>query len=234
MVQTIAEKYWREFLIISFSSIVLFIFFLTMSMLFYPDGSSSIGYNGYDGYSFWNNFISDLGMTHTFKGNSNSISPLFLLAGIVILSIGGSLFYLLTFIIFSNEDKNSIRLSAIVATSGIVSLIFLLGVSIFPKDTYPQLHELTSTLFFLLTFAAIIIYNYLIHLQENISDKYTITGYIFIICSLIYVLVPKLIFPQLDDETQSIFKPVSQKVAVISLLVALVNYIWMVIDIKSE
>jgi len=200
-------------------------------MIFYPDGLSPTGYNGFDGYSFWNNFISDLGMTHSFGGVPNPISTLFLLIGIITLSVGGSLFYLLAFIVFSNDKKNNsttTRLSAIGSIFGIVACIFLLGISIFPKDTELLLHEITSTIFFLFTFAAVLFYNRIIIINEDISNKYTILGYIFIICGVIYAIVPKLIIPQLDDETQFIFKPASQKIAVFSLLIAMLNYILMI------
>jgi hypothetical membrane protein len=203
-------------------------------MIFYPDGLSSTGYNGFDGYSFWRNFISDLGMTHTFGGIPNPISSLFLLIGIILLLIGVTLFYLLAFIVFSNENKSMIRLSAVGSIFGIVGCVFLLSIAIFPKDTEIELHEIMSLLFFSFTFAAVLVYNRIIFIHEDLSNKYTIIGYIFIICGLIYAIVPKLIFPQLDDESQSIFKPAAQKLVVISLLVAMLNYIFMIKDIKSN
>jgi hypothetical membrane protein len=202
-------------------------------MIFYPDGLSSTGYNGFDGYSFWNNYISDLGMTHTFRGVPNPISSLFLLVGIITLSIGGTLFYLLAFIVFSNDNKSMIRLSAVGSIFGIVGIVFLLGIVIFPKDTEIELHEITSILFFLFTFAAVLVYNRIIFIHEDLSNKYTIIGYLFVICGLIYAIVPNLIFPQLGDESQSIFKPTAQKFAVISLLVAMFNYIFMIKEMKN-
>ena len=236
------EKHLSLYLIISFCSIILFVFFLTLSMFFYPDGLSPTGYNGFDGYSFWKNYISDLGMTHTFGGVPNPVSSLFLLIGIITLSIGGSLFYLLAFIAFSNDNENdnekdndnrsTTRLSATGSIFGIVACIFLLGISIFPKDTKLELHEIASILFFLFTFAAVLIYNQIILKHADISNKYTILGYIFILCVVIYAIVPKLIFPQLNDETQFIFKPASQKIAVISLLMTILNYILMIKEIK--
>ena len=227
------EKHWRSLLLISFSSVLFFLLFLILGMIFYPDGLSSIGYNGFDGYSFWNNYISDLGMTHTFGGVPNPVSSLFLLIGIIILSIGSSLFYLLVFSVFSNVNKNMIGLSTISTISGIIGCIFLLGVSIFPKDTELELHEIISFLFFGFTIIAVVIYNHIILKNDALSNKYTLLGYLFIICGLIYAIVPKFIFPQLDDETLYTFKPTSQKIVVISLLVALINYMLMIKRVKS-
>ena len=227
------EKHWKSLLITSLFSVVFFILFLTLAMIFYPDGSSPTGYNGFDGYSFWKNFISDLGMTHTFQNSPNTLSPVFLGFGITILSIGGSVFYLLAYSIFNEESVAIKRLSAIGSISGISGCIFLLGVSVFPKDADLELHEITSGLFFLLTFVALLVYNRLIFMRREISNRYTIAGYVFVICGLIYAIVPKLIFPQLDDEATFIFKPASQKIAVISLLVAMVNYMVMIKAFKS-
>jgi len=203
-------------------------------MIFYPDGLSTIGYNGFEGYSFWNNFISDLGMINTFGGIPKPVSSIFLLIGIIILAIGGSLFYIISHVIFREGNETITKLSAIASIFGIFGCLFSLGVPLFPKDTELVLHEIFSVLFFLFCFIAVLIFNRIIFLTEELSNKNTILGYIFIICGLIYVIVPKVIFPQFDDETQFIFKPTSQKIAVISLLVALLNYIYMIGSFKSK
>lgn len=207
---------------------------MILSMIFYPDGISATGYNGFDGYSFWNNFISDLGMTQTFGGEPKAASSILLFIGLLILSIGGTIFYLLAFSVLGikEEENDNSMLAAIGSTIGIIGNILLLGVSLFPKDTELLLHEITSVAFFLLSFIAVLIYNRIIILRKDISNKYTILGYIFVVCGLIYAIVPKLIIPHFDNESQSIFKPASQKIAVISLLLAMINYIILVKNLK--
>lgn len=230
------EKHWKPSLLISFCSIVTFVLCLISSMIYYPDGTSATGYNGFDRYSFWSNFISDLGMTKTFGGIPNPVSSTLLFIGILVLSIGGSIFYLLACSILGNkeEEKDNSTLTAVGSVIGIIGNFFLLGVSLFPKDTELLLHEITSVTFFLLSFIAVLIYNRVIILRKDISNKYTILGYIFVICGLIYAIVPKWIIPQFDDESQFIFKPASQKIAVISLLLAMINYMLLIKKMQSE
>ena len=203
----------------------MFFFGTLIGMYYYPGG-----------YSFFGNFFSDLGMEYAWNNEPNTISRPIFHAAIYILSIAcifnGFLWYSLK---SSNKmDQKQKNYSIVGALFSPFSAIFLAGIAIFPKtaeDPMVSPHSISSTIFFLMILIPMLCFYEITRIQST-TKKYTIPGYFYNVILLIYILIP-ILFPVWVDLPGIIFKPLTQKLLLYSLLSWTISFtIWWKNQIK--
>jgi len=241
-------------LLILFSELglYLFIIFVIISMILYPDGAVPLGEIS-SHYNFWWNYLSDLGMTKSFLGNPKIGSTIFFILSIISLSFSGTILNLMNLIniwsilnlkfssefISNGKIRNSKFKILYASISGIFSSVFAILIAIFPKDTNLYEHQIIAGLFFLGISIQIFLYSTLLFLIKRIIGKillkklninYNQINYKFnilgmFISSVLFLVVLGLysILPILIPELGKISSPFEPIMQKISIIILIIN-----------
>lgn len=118
----------------------IFLVILSLSVVFYPGGGRLFGLTDSVGYSFWNNFISDLGRVTAINGEPNTISHILFATGLIILSTAQFAYHInIQFLI--RQKKSSTILGIISAVVGGTYTILYIALALVPYDVNPPLHN---------------------------------------------------------------------------------------------
>lgn len=166
-------------------TILIFILFNFFAMIFYPGGT--INNPDTSGYSFTQNFFSDLGNSISHSGEKNTIS--FILFNFS-LSLCGVTFILLFYSIRS--AFNSTILTFLATLFGVLGGISCIGVAFTPADLLLAPHIFFANGIFRGLCIASIFYSILIFRNRSIDNKYAYGFIIFGIMVLIYILISEL------------------------------------------
>jgi len=173
---------------------VQFIVITIVAMFFYPGG-----------YSFFDNFFSDLGLTRSSSnGQQNIISFVLFIIAMTVAGIVWIPFWLSLRTVFT-ETKKSRYTSTLGTIIGLISCPFLVLIAYTPYDILLELHILAVQIFFLLFAFAIIIYSITILLDKDYASIYAYIGFAMAVLLILYTYV----FP---------FNPAFQKVTVYVLI----------------
>ena len=195
----------------------LFVVLNITSMLLYP-GSTYRDHLTF-GYSFTENFLSDLGRTLTFSGKINFLSSI--LFNISLILAGGvfALFYLHVRKVF-NSDKQKI-LAFIGSFFGILGGLCLVGVGFTPSDLYLYLHIVCTNWLFRFMFVASLFYTIVIFRHLTFENKYAGGYMIFTISILLYILISELGPNPKVSHFALVLQVVSQKIILLILMAAI-------------
>jgi hypothetical protein len=117
---------------------LLFYLLITISMLLYPGGTKADPHT--HGYSFFTNFLSDLGHTVTLSGQSNIASMVLFIIAMILAGMTTGLFSLAFTQLFTLSPLTN-RLSHLGALCGVIAGICLIGVGVVPEDLASWLHN---------------------------------------------------------------------------------------------
>ena len=117
---------------------LLFYLLITISMLLYPGGTKAD--HTTQGYSFFTNFLSDLGQTVSLSGQPNIPSMVLFLAAMVLAGIATVLFSLAFTQLFTLSSL-TISLSRLGALCGVIAGVCLIGVGVVPEDLSSWVHN---------------------------------------------------------------------------------------------
>ena len=111
---------------------------LTLGSVFSYPGGSRLDHAA-AGYSFSHNFLSDLGMTVTYSGRTNSLGSLMFTIAmtIVVFGLAG---VLVGFARLYSETRAARRLSRAAVFAGLIVCVSLLGVALTPENRQLELH----------------------------------------------------------------------------------------------
>jgi len=174
--------------------IILWIILSTIAMFFYPGGTeinpSTLG------YSFWSNYISDLGRTVTYSGAPNSISQILFTVFTVIYGFTTFVFFIALLSIFT-ESRSGKWISIIGGIFAGISAIGAFCLAFAPSDVYPELHGLFSGVTYLAAIFLVIFIVIEIFLTKKLPQKYAFLLLISVILTFIAMIVlftgPKVI-----------------------------------------
>jgi hypothetical membrane protein len=141
------------------------------------------------GYSFTEDYFSSLGTTVNAKtGTPNLISRgLFLIACVL---VGASLIpFWMVFTALFRESKLTYYISLFGSSIGVASSVFLMGVGIFAEDTQYYLHSTSARLFFICIMIAMLTYSFVILLNSNYPNRYSLVGILFSISSILFLYI---------------------------------------------
>ena len=183
-------KDWRNLSYILVMIIpIQYAIFISASMLFYAGGT--INNPDAQGYSFWTNFLSDLGRTRGYSGKSNTLSSIFF-------TIAYSLFgiLLIPFLIavthFFEENQSEKRLSKLGTGFGIVSAITLIGIAFTPWDIYIVAHGIFAGIQPIVVVLSLISYTIAMFRNKQYPNRYAFTFLILIGIWMISIILSLL------------------------------------------
>jgi len=205
--------------------IFIFIFSNLIAMYFYPGGS--IYEPNSEGYSFFKNYLSQLGRIKAINGELNSLSSTIWMSGMTISGFS----FLIHYIYLPNFFNN--KLSYLGSFFGIISCICFVLTGITPGDilisfshvsdtnflkeiNIYHLHKIFANNIFYFGLACSFIYSYVIFKSNKISSIYGFGYYFFCLIVFVYVLI--LIYgpDPFSSEYGLIFQVTAQKIVAFS------------------
>ncbi len=209
--------YWlktkKGFVLVTLISCVLFLILTVLAMVFYPGGT----YNDPNtiGYSFIDNYFSDLGRINTFLGETNIVSRSLLttaltLVGVMLVS------YFIIFATFFENNKISKWLSIIGTINGVICAIAYMGIGYLSYDinsTYLTWH--TNFVYTAFTGSIVSTILYMIAIFHD-KDYRNFFGWIYAIFTLILLgyLIILYAGPASGTPTGRLIQVLGQKVIV--------------------
>lgn len=147
---------WRDwvFVFVMFGS-AQFVLLTLLGMLFFPGGTFINPAS--NGYSFFMNFFSDLGRTHTLLGASNRPAFILFTAALFLAGLSLSLFYIAIPALFTGGRVGR-WLSILGSVFGIISGLSFTGIALTPADLLLEPHQMFVTLAFTSFFLAVLCY----------------------------------------------------------------------------
>jgi len=137
--------------------------------MFFYHGGNIVNPNS-QRYSFFANFISDLGRTKSISGKSNSISLiLYTIAG-VFFSIS-LIFFVIALRDHFNDEAKTKRISNIIMILGIVTAVFMIVGYLTPWDLYGSIHVLCGLIFTITGVITLLLYSIAILFKEQYSNR---------------------------------------------------------------
>ena len=195
----------------------LFIVFNVFAMFFYP-GSTYLN-NLSTGYSFTQNFLSDLGRTLTFSGEVNFLSSRLFNMSLILAGGIFSLFYLHVRKVFNLENQRA--LAFIGSFFGLLGGLSMMGVGLTPADLYLEIHIVCATWLFRFFFVASLCYSIVIFRHAQFENKFAAGYLVFTFSILLYILVSELGPDPKISQFSLMLQVVSQKIILLILMVAI-------------
>lgn len=163
---------------------LLFLILTTLAMLLYP-GGTHVDHRT-EGYLFFQNFFSDLGLTQTYAGGPKTAS--YLLFTIALGLAGGALaiYFTIAPSLF-NTSRTTKNLSRIGSVFGFISGLAFIGVALTPANLYNTPHKLLVQLAFVTFFIGTLFYAIAIFLSDAIPNRYAWVNTAFAILLGIYI-----------------------------------------------
>jgi hypothetical protein len=169
---------------------LLFYLLLTLSMLLYPGGTKADPHT--QGYSFFTNFLSDLGHTVSISGQSNIASMVLFISALILGAIATGLFSLAFTQLFTLSAL-TIRLSRLGALCGLIAGLCIFGVAVVPEDLSSWLHNFCIYAALVVFVAAYLFFFLAVvrtkGLPKRISWVYIALGMVLIVYTIISVWV---------------------------------------------
>jgi hypothetical protein len=192
------------------AAFLLFFIFTIIAMIAYPGGTY---YNHASrGYSFGENFFSDLGMTATFEGKPKTLS--FILFSLALGSSGlASVILFLAAPPFFKKRKAALSLALSGSAVGIIAGLCYIGVACTPWNIYLPVHLFFVKTAFLLILIASIFYTIILASGNVLPQKYTAVLGLFSLCAAGYSIL--LFFgPGFDTKPGLLIQVAGQKIIV--------------------
>jgi len=201
---------------------LLFYLLITLSMLLYPGGTKADPTT--QGYSFFTNFLSDLGQTVSLSGQPNIPSMVLFCIAMVLAGIATVLFSLAFTQLFTLSSF-TISLSRLGALSGLIAGICLIGVGIVPENVASGLHNFCIYAALVIFVAAYIFFFLAVvrakGLPKRISWVYIALGIVLIVYTIISVWVT-FFGPAPGTPAWVVIQATGQKIIVYAALLGLI------------
>jgi hypothetical membrane protein len=163
-------RLWRWGSAISLLGVLQFLICLALAMQWYAGGSPLNERAA--GYSFYGNFLSDLGRTVTWSGAPNNASASLFNTSLVILAVAHVPFYL--FLPLHAADRTIPLLAA--AALGITSCVGLAGVGLAPYDIHLRAHVVWLLWWIIPLCLALVIHALAIFSSEECSPLFALVS----------------------------------------------------------
>ena len=204
------------FFILPSAAIVLFIFLVIMGAMSYQ-GGHRLDPNS-EGYSFSNNYLSDLGRIKTVAGMDNSIPFYCFNSALIILSVVFSFYFLFLPSVYDESIKIQ-NISRAGSIFGFLASICFAGVAYTPADLFIDAHIFFADWLFRLMNLTIVFYAITYIMMKN---NYFIFSFIFGIVALVvtaHIVLSDFGLARFFYEPHTV-RVLSQKAATIALIIS--------------
>ena len=186
-------------------------------MFLYP-GGTSVNTNK-TGYSFFDNFFSDLGMTMTYGGESNQGSQWFFVSALILIGILLILFSVVYtgFFLESRLEKYFSRAGSV---AGITAGLSCVGIALTPWDIHFKAHMIFSFTFSISFIFMTILYAIAIHFNRTYHNRYAIVFLIYLIALLVFLGL-MIWGPSIDTPTGLRLLVTGQKIVIYTGMICL-------------
>lgn len=186
-------------------------------MLFYPGGTRSNP--GTEGYLFFENFISELGLTQNYAGGSQTASFLLFTIALALAGLALALYFSIAPSLFW-ESHLTRALNLVGSFFGIISGLSFIGVAFTPANLYLTPHRLFVQLAFVTFFIAVAFYAIAIILNPIFPNLYAWVNIAFGVLLGIYIW---LLFngPGLNTENGLIIQVTGQKIITYAAIICM-------------
>ena len=168
------------------------------------------------GYSFFKNFLSDLGRTIAHSNENNFHSSMLFNMVLTFAGITYILFYINLRWVFRNN-----LLASIGSLFGICGAICFIGVALTPADLFLKPHILFNHWIFRFFLGSMICYSWIMYRAKTIDNKYIIGNIVFILSLIFYILV--LVYGPTPAEPGGLeFQAISQKFIMFNFFASIV------------
>ena len=158
--------------------------FNILAMIFYPGGTSSD--KDRIGYSFFENFFSDLGMVRTYGGESNTLSLLLFASALILIGILLVLFFAVFASYFggSSLERYSSRIGS---AAGLLAGLACIGIAATPWDLYLPIHMIFAYGFSIFFLLVAIFYSIAIYSNPTYPNRYAAVFGIYMLVLSIFL-----------------------------------------------
>ena len=186
-----------------------------LAMLFYPGGTATDPTTS--GYTFINNFFSDLGLTIAHNNDANTISAVLFFSTLTLAGIGLISYFLLVPRFFKGTQVQR-WMSLVGSFFGLLSGLSYIGIAFTPANLAREPHIFFVQAAFGTFLIAVLLYIPAIFMNEHISNGYTIAYAIFALCLSAYLW---LIFFGPSDSGALLIQVVGQKLIVYAAILCM-------------
>jgi hypothetical protein len=163
---------------------VQFVILTIIAMWFYPGGTSENPSS--EGYDFFRNFFSTLGLTVANNGETNTISFVLFVIALSLAGLGLVIFFIAEPQFFTSRRSIKI-LSLIGSIFGILSGLSYIGVALTPANLLPEAHGLFTLNAFRLFLVAVIFYLIAIVVNNRYLNIYAVVYFFFAVLLALYI-----------------------------------------------
>ncbi|MBD3228433.1 MAG: DUF998 domain-containing protein [Candidatus Lokiarchaeota archaeon] len=197
---------------------ILYIILISIAMIYYPGGNQlnpdTIG------YSFFTNFLSDLGGLSSHSGESNVISYSISVSANLLVISSAFLIYLVFFNIVKKPEKSR-HYHRLASSLAMISCIFLSIAGIIPWDFNLYLHLFFTFTSFLIYFLAPIFYAKSIVKNKKYPNLYAkIFIVLFIVMTSHFFVL--LLAPGAETQYGLLIRGISQKILVFTWVIVII------------
>ena len=204
-----------QILILCVVSFIVYALFNLLAMFLYPGGTSLD--KGARGYSFFENFFSDLGMVRTYDGEPKTLSLWLFASALVVIGIAFILFFVIMPGYFSatRRERVSSRLGSI---SGVLAGVSCLGIAATPWDLYLDAHLIFAFGLSASFLLAVVFYSVAIFANRRYSNTYAAVFAVYLVILAAYLCL-MFLGPDMDTREGLVILATGQKIAIYSGMV---------------
>jgi hypothetical protein len=196
---------------------VQFVVLSAIAMLLYPGGSRAD--TASRGYSFFNNFFSDLGLTTAINGSPNTASMILFIVGLTVAGLGLMVFFVAAPQFFQREGFLRV-LSALGSIFGVLSGLCYIGVAWSPANLAAGPHG-QFTLWAFQTFLVVVVFYVLaILLSPRFPNVYALVYFLFAVLLAAYIVL-MMRGPGIDTTQGVMIQATGQKLIVYAAILCM-------------
>ena len=202
------------------TTMVIFIMLNIIAMVFYKGGT--IHNTESFGYSFFNNFLSDLGRVVSHSGSFNFHSSLCFNMAMLIAGFILSIFFSITPTLFDKQSNLLTILSILASIFGVLGSLCMIGVGLTPADLLFTPHVMFAHWLFRFFFLSSFFIAGCIYISKDFHNKYALGYVVFSLIIFSYVLFNEM-GPTPNESTWALYMQVLlQKAILICFFIAVI------------
>lgn len=221
----------RQFVVkFSIGSIIVFLLSTFIAMLVYPGGTHTDPTT--EGYTFFYNYLSDLGLITAYNGEPKWLSLVLFSGG---LTLGGSTFIAFFTVMpkWFKDDKRTLLFARLGSGAGMFCAIGFLVVAATPADIFLGPHVAAVKIAMVGFLFACIFYGLAIFRRKDYPNLYAIVYGVFVVY-LIYYLWLLFLGPSPDTNSGLVQQCVGQKILVYTMSLTIVVQCWGMLKIPEN